>query len=80
MKNKIIPSAFPHMCITAIANLMQASIKEGNPRTMFSKDMDIIPFMESHWEGMTTMSRRVTQSWHVTVNIKIFLYYFVVKI
>jgi Set1/Ash2 histone methyltransferase complex subunit ASH2 len=55
------------MCITAIANLMQASIKEGNPRTMFSKDMDIIPFIEGHWEGMTTMSRRVTQSWHATV-------------
>ncbi|XP_065344376.1 set1/Ash2 histone methyltransferase complex subunit ASH2 [Cloeon dipterum] len=58
---------FPHMCITAIANLMQASIKEGMPRTMFSKDLDIIPFMESHWEGMTTMSRRVTQSWHATI-------------
>lgn len=60
------------MCITAIANLMQTSTKEGNPRTMFSKDMDIIPFIESHWEGMTTMSRRVTQSWYATVRKIIF--------
>ena len=34
---------------------------------MFSKERDIIPFIDSHWEGMTTMPRRVTQSWHLTV-------------
>jgi len=55
------------MCVTAIGNLMQASVKEGSPRTMFSKERDIIPFIDSHWEGMTTMPRRVTQSWHLTV-------------
>jgi hypothetical protein len=60
-------TAFPQMCVTAIGNLMQASVKEGSPRTMFSKERDIIPFIDSHWEGMTTMPRRVTQSWHVTV-------------
>lgn len=58
---------FPQMCVTAIANLMQASIKEGNPRTKFTKDKDIIPFIDSHWEGMTTIPRRVTQSWHSTI-------------
>lgn len=56
------------MCVTAIGNLMQASVKEGSPRTMFSKERDIIPFIDSHWEGMTTMPRRVTQSWHVTIH------------
>ncbi|XP_067009311.1 set1/Ash2 histone methyltransferase complex subunit ASH2 isoform X2 [Anabrus simplex] len=58
----------PEMCVTALGNLMQASIKEGSPRSMFSKDKDIIPFIESHWEGMTTMPRRVTQSWHSTIH------------
>ncbi|PSN44435.1 Set1/Ash2 histone methyltransferase complex subunit ASH2 [Blattella germanica] len=61
-------AAFPQMCVTAIGNLMQASVKEGSPRTMFSKDRDIIPFIDSHWEGMTTMPRRVTQSWHSTIH------------
>jgi hypothetical protein len=56
------------MCVTAIGNLMQASVKEGSPRIMFSKERDIIPFIDSHWEGMTTMPRRVTQSWHSTVS------------
>lgn len=64
------------MCVTAIANLMQASIKEGNPKTKFTKDKDIIPFIESHWEGMTTIPRRVTQSWHVTVSKITFSYDF----
>ncbi|XP_046668089.1 set1/Ash2 histone methyltransferase complex subunit ASH2 isoform X1 [Homalodisca vitripennis] len=58
---------FPQMCVTAIGNLTQASIKEGKPRTKFSKERDIIPFIDAHWEGMTTTSRRVTQSWHSTV-------------
>lgn len=61
-------AAFPQMCVTAIGNMMQASVKEGSPRTMFSKERDIIPFIDSHWEGMTTMPRRVTQSWHATIH------------
>jgi hypothetical protein len=70
-------TAFPQMCVTAIGNLMQASVKEGSPRTMFSKERDIIPFIDSHWEGMTTMPRRVTQSWHSTVSwICCYMYYF----
>ncbi|KAJ8980754.1 hypothetical protein NQ317_013759 [Molorchus minor] len=55
------------MCITAIANLQQASFKEGTNKTMFSKEKVIIPYIEYHWEALTTTSRRVTQSWHVTV-------------
>nr|CAH7765623.1 unnamed protein product [Callosobruchus chinensis] len=55
------------MCITAIANLQQTSSKEGTNKTMFSKDKEIIPYLEYHWEALTTTSRRVTTSWHVTV-------------
>lgn len=55
------------MCITAIANMRQNSLKEGKPKNIFSKDKDIIPFLEQYWESMTTMPRRVTQSWYSTV-------------
>lgn len=55
------------MCVTALANLQQISLKDGSNRMIFSKDKDVIPFIEQHWEGMTTMPRRVTQSWHATV-------------
>ncbi|KAK5649847.1 hypothetical protein RI129_000876 [Pyrocoelia pectoralis] len=56
------------MCVTAIANLQQLSFKEGLNRTMFSKDKEIIPYIEYHWEALTTTARRVTQSWHSTVH------------
>jgi Set1/Ash2 histone methyltransferase complex subunit ASH2 len=55
------------MCITTIANLMQASTKEGSMKQYFSRDREIVPYIDSHWEYMTTMPRRVTQSWHATV-------------
>lgn len=61
------PPVFPQICITAMANLMQTSIKEGCPRTQFSKDRDIIPFIESHWEGITTFAKRVKQSMYSSV-------------
>ncbi|KAF5276970.1 hypothetical protein FQR65_LT16110 [Abscondita terminalis] len=55
------------MCVTAIANLQQESHKGGINRIMFSKDKEIIPYIEYHWEALTTTARRVTQSWHSTV-------------
>lgn len=55
------------MCVTAIANLQQTSAKDGTNRVMFYKDKEIIPYIEYHWEALTTTSRRVTQSWHSTV-------------
>lgn len=60
-------ATIPQMCMTAIANLQQTATKEGKPKVMFSKDRDIIPFMDHYWESMTTMSRRSTQSWYATV-------------
>lgn len=59
---------FPQMCVTAIANLLQLGQKDSDHRTFFHKDKDIIPFIEMHWESMTTMPRRVTQSWHATIH------------
>jgi len=55
------------MILTALGNLVQAANKEGKPQMLFSKDLDIIPFIDSHWESMTTIGRRVTQSWHSTI-------------
>ena len=60
-------AAFPQMCVTAIANLLQICQKENEQKTLFHKDKDIIPFIDCHWESMTTMPRRATQSWHATV-------------
>lgn len=59
------------MCVTAIANLLQTCQKENDQRMLFHKDKDIIPFIECHWESMTTMPRRVTLSWHATVSISL---------
>ncbi|XP_076251400.1 set1/Ash2 histone methyltransferase complex subunit ash2 [Rhynchophorus ferrugineus] len=56
------------MCVTAIANLQQMSTRDGTNKLLFNKDKDIIPYIEHHWEALTTTSRRVTQSWHLTVN------------
>lgn len=67
----LIVAAFPLMCVTAIANLLQTAQKENDSRLMFHKDKDIIPFIEYHWESMTTMPRRVTLSWHDTVRISL---------
>ncbi|XP_066259341.1 set1/Ash2 histone methyltransferase complex subunit ASH2 isoform X2 [Euwallacea similis] len=55
------------MCVTAIANLQQLSAKEGSNKLLFNKEKEIIPYIEYHWEAITTTSRRVTQSWHSTV-------------
>lgn len=56
------------MVITAIGNLQHEAQKE-NPthNTLFSLTRDIIPFLEQHWEALTTASRRSTQTWHTTV-------------
>jgi len=54
------------MCVTALANLQQAATKESGA-VMFSLAKDVVPWIEMHWEGMTTMPRRTTQSWKQTI-------------
>ncbi|KAH0561213.1 set1/Ash2 histone methyltransferase complex subunit ASH2 isoform X1 [Cotesia glomerata] len=65
---KKIQAQFPQMCVTAIANLSQLAQRDPEQRMLFHKDRDIIPFIECNWESMTTMPRRVTQSWHGTIH------------
>ncbi|KAI8424539.1 hypothetical protein MSG28_002996 [Choristoneura fumiferana] len=48
-------------------SVSQESAKAGANKRLFSKDREIIPFIDQYWEAMTTMPRRVTQSWYATV-------------
>ncbi|XP_072227724.1 set1/Ash2 histone methyltransferase complex subunit ASH2 isoform X2 [Leuresthes tenuis] len=52
------------MCLTALANLTWRSrTKDEHPKTMFSKDKDIIPFIDKYWECMTTRQRPGKLTW-----------------
>ncbi|XP_017849432.1 set1/Ash2 histone methyltransferase complex subunit ASH2 isoform X2 [Drosophila busckii] len=55
------------MCQCAIANMQQLALRDRKQQTQFSKDREIIPYIEQYWESMTTMPRRLTQSWYSTV-------------
>lgn len=64
---KKVQAQIAQMCVTAIANLQQASAKDGASRLIFDKDREIIPYIDYHWEALTPSSRRITQSWYSTV-------------
>uniref|UniRef100_A0A672M2D5 B30.2/SPRY domain-containing protein n=1 Tax=Sinocyclocheilus grahami TaxID=75366 RepID=A0A672M2D5_SINGR len=52
------------MCLTTLANLTWRSrTQEEHPKTMFSKDKDIIPFIDKYWECMTTRQRPGKLTW-----------------
>uniref|UniRef100_A0A672IB96 Set1/Ash2 histone methyltransferase complex subunit ASH2 n=1 Tax=Salarias fasciatus TaxID=181472 RepID=A0A672IB96_SALFA len=52
------------MCLTALANLTWRSrTQDEHPKTMFSKDKDIIPFIDKYWECMTTRQRPGKLTW-----------------
>uniref|UniRef100_A0A3P9ITL8 Set1/Ash2 histone methyltransferase complex subunit ASH2 n=1 Tax=Oryzias latipes TaxID=8090 RepID=A0A3P9ITL8_ORYLA len=52
------------MCLTALANLTWRSrTQDEHPKTMFSKDKDIIPFIDKFWECMTTRQRPGKLTW-----------------
>lgn len=57
------PASFGQMCLTALANLTQ----QNQERTMFSKDKEIIPYIELHWDQLTSASRRVKNTWHSSI-------------
>ncbi|ESN99523.1 hypothetical protein HELRODRAFT_185811 [Helobdella robusta] len=57
-------ASFGQMCLTAIANLMQ----KNKGKTMFSKDADIIPYIETNWELLTSSPRRVKNTWHSSIS------------
>lgn len=60
-------SSLHQMCITTIANLQRKTVKDGSPRYMFSKDREIIPFIEAYWESITTQARKQTNGWYSTI-------------
>ncbi|XP_042200452.1 set1/Ash2 histone methyltransferase complex subunit ASH2 isoform X2 [Callorhinchus milii] len=52
------------MCLTALANLTWRSrTQDEHPKTMFSKDKDIIPFIDKYWECLTTRQRPSKLTW-----------------
>jgi len=62
------------MCITAVGNLTQESIKKGDSKVYFSGNRDIIPFIDLHWDSITTTAKRTFQSRFSLVCIQ---YYYV---
>ncbi|CAH1246916.1 ASH2L [Branchiostoma lanceolatum] len=58
---------FTQVCLTALANLTHRHRQDENPRTMFSKERDVVPFIDKHWEALTHMPRRVKLTWHTTI-------------
>ncbi|KAK6185121.1 hypothetical protein SNE40_007425 [Patella caerulea] len=60
-------ASFSQICLTALANLTHDALSRGETKAVFSKDKDIIPFIDKNWEGITILSRRTKSTWHNTV-------------
>ncbi|XP_059169038.1 set1/Ash2 histone methyltransferase complex subunit ASH2-like isoform X2 [Physella acuta] len=60
-------ATFIQICQMTLANLLHNARSDGSSKTMFSKDRDIIPYIEKNWENLTTMQRRVKITWHNTI-------------
>ncbi|XP_072051173.1 set1/Ash2 histone methyltransferase complex subunit ASH2-like [Amphiura filiformis] len=58
---------FSQLCHMALANLMSQHRNDSPPKTMFSKDKELIPFIHGNWESLTPMQRRTTVTWHATI-------------
>lgn len=65
---------FVHMCVTVLANLTAEQLrKEGkldvktNEKVFFGLREAIIPYFDSNWENLTSMPRRVKNTWHNTL-------------
>ncbi|XP_063968813.1 set1/Ash2 histone methyltransferase complex subunit ASH2-like [Lytechinus pictus] len=58
---------FKELCQCALANLQAKHKSLDPPKTMFSKETDLIPFIDTHWEQLTPMPRRTTITWHGTI-------------
>ncbi|XP_061417864.1 set1/Ash2 histone methyltransferase complex subunit ASH2-like isoform X1 [Lethenteron reissneri] len=52
------------MCLTSLANLTWKSrTQDEHPKTMFSKEKDIIPFIDNYWECLTIRPRPNKLTW-----------------
>ncbi|XP_038061625.1 set1/Ash2 histone methyltransferase complex subunit ASH2-like [Patiria miniata] len=58
---------FSQLCHMALANLTAQQRLESTDKIMFSKEKDLIPFINQHWEALTPMQRRTTTTWHATI-------------
>jgi len=69
-------ASFHQLCTTALANLIavqrvsndECEDASSNKRLFFSKDKDVIPFIEKNWEAMTSAPRRTKSTWHATIS------------
>ncbi|RUS90725.1 hypothetical protein EGW08_001529 [Elysia chlorotica] len=60
-------ATFLQICQMTLANLIFDAQAAGNDKNMFSRDKDIIPYIDKNWEQLTTMQRRVKVTWHTTI-------------
>ncbi|XP_072165071.1 set1/Ash2 histone methyltransferase complex subunit ASH2-like [Diadema setosum] len=58
---------FRELCHCALANLLAKHKNDDPPKVLFSKEADLIPFIDTHWEQLTPMPRRTTVTWHGTI-------------
>nr|CDJ88057.1 SPla RYanodine receptor SPRY and Beta-lactamase domain containing protein [Haemonchus contortus] len=63
---------FSHMCVTVLANLTAEKLKkDGFQKTgehiYFNLQNTIIPYFDANWENLTSMPRRVKNTWHTTL-------------
>ncbi|KJH47899.1 hydroxyacylglutathione hydrolase [Dictyocaulus viviparus] len=63
---------FSHMCVTVLANLTAEKLKkEGYQKTgehvYFNLQDTIIPYFDANWENLTSMPRRIKNTWHTTL-------------
>ncbi|VDN05610.1 unnamed protein product [Thelazia callipaeda] len=69
---------FAHMCVTVLANLTyNARTKKAGPKddsntmeqelVFLNLENEIIPYFNAQWENLTSMSRRVKNTWHQTL-------------
>ncbi|XP_064632131.1 set1/Ash2 histone methyltransferase complex subunit ASH2-like [Lineus longissimus] len=56
-------ASFKEMVVAAVANLTY----QFQERKFFSKDREIIPYIDRYWESLTTMPRRIKLTWHATI-------------
>ena len=61
-------ASFHQLCLTALANLTADSrSNDERPKQYFSKDKEIIPFIDKNWDAMTNAPRRSKPTWHATI-------------
>ncbi|XP_071953377.1 set1/Ash2 histone methyltransferase complex subunit ASH2-like isoform X2 [Antedon mediterranea] len=58
---------FSQLCVAALANLTHQQKKADKAKRMFSKDKELVPYINRHWEYLSAMPRRTTTTWHNSI-------------